>query len=372
MKKLNTFILISIVVLLSVNTYAWDQTGHMISARIAYKNLTAQTKSDITPLLKKKINEPVLVECKADDNSFLICAAAPWADSIKYVGKWKNSDAKKFYADAHTMHSKILFDNPSQITPDQAVRDEIKKTGNANSVKVIDSCIKTLTTDISDDNYKAIALRFLIHLVADQTQLLHVAYIYLKDKKGNLISPHGADMIKFSKPSNIVARYADKEVKAYYLHGYWDLAAGLYDSVPMDNNILYLNTKKETYIDQQAEKYSNSFKNMKKQLIYNCNTNDWAVDTYKVAKQYAASPDAFKKAKLKSKGSLVINTPDGKYQQAAQKVSEMQIYKAGIRLSALLNAIYNSKKAPEAYVKYVNQIKNDPKIPTLKQIQPLY
>ena len=285
MKRVNTIILTSIITLICVTLLGWDQTGHMISARIAYKNLTSQTKSDITYLLKKKITEPVLVECKAENDSFLICAAAPWADSIKYVEKWKNPEAEKFYAAAHTMHSKILFDNPSQITPEQAVEDEVKRTGNANSIKVIESCIKTLTSKTTDENYKAIALRFLIHLVGDQTQPLHAAYIYLKDNKGNLISPVGADMIKFSKPSNITARYGDKEVNAYYLHGYWDLAAGLYNSIPMNNNLLYLNAKKEAYINQQADKYSNSYKDIKKQITNNCNATDWVVDTYKVAKQ---------------------------------------------------------------------------------------
>ena len=372
MNILKSFILVSITVLFCVNAFAWDQTGHMIAARIAYQDLTAKTKSDINLLLKKEITKPVPVEIKAKDDSFLICAAAPWADSIKYTGTWKKPDAEKFYADAHTMHSKILFDDPSKITPEKAVSDEVKRTGNANSIKVIDSCIKTLTSKTSDENYKAIALRFLIHLVADQTQPLHVAYIYLKDKKGDLISPNGADMIRFSKPSDIVARYAGKEEKAYYLHGYWDLAGGLYNSVPMGNNVLYLDNKQEAYIDNQAQKYSNDFKNMKKQLTESCSTDDWAVDTYKTAVKYAAAPDLFKNSKLESKGKLIINTPDKKYQKAAQKTSEMQLYKAGIRLGSLLNAVYNPENAPKAYVKYVNQIKNDPKVLTLKQMQPLY
>ena len=372
MKILNSIVLVLLALFLCINAYTWDQTGHMIAARIAYLDLTSQTKTDITPILRKKISSPVLVEVKAKDKSFLICAAAPWADSIKYAGKWKKHEAEKFYADAHTMHSKILFDDPSKITPEKAVKDEVKRTGNANSIKVIESCIKTLTSKTSDENYKAIALRFLIHLVADQTQPLHVAYIYLKDKKGNLISPNGADMIKFSKPSDIIARYAGKEEKAYYLHGYWDLAGGLYNSVPMGNNVLYLDKEKETYIDSQAQKYNNDFKNMKKQIIASCSAQNWAVDTYKTAEKYAAVTDLFKGSKLESKGKLIIKTPGAKYQKTAQKTSEMQLYKAGIRLGSLLNAIYNPEKAPEAYVKYINKIKNDPKVITLKKMQPLY
>ena len=372
MKVLYLFVLVSITSLFCINVSAWDQTGHMIAARIAYLDLTAKTKADITPLLKKGTTKPLPIQIKAKDDSFLICAAAPWADSIKYAGKWNKPEAEKFYADAHTMHSKILFDDTSKVTPEKAVDDEVKRTGNDNSIKVIESCIKTLTSKTSDENYKAIALRFLIHLVADQTQPLHVAYIFLKDKKGDLISPNGADMIRFSKPSDIIARYAGKEEKAYYLHGYWDLAGGLYNSVPMGNKILYMNKKKEAYIDAQAEKYSSDFKSMKKQLTENCSAHDWAVDTYKTAEKYAASPDLFKNSKIESKGKLIINTPDKKYQKIAQETSEMQLYKAGIRLGSLLNALFNPENSPKAYLNYVNQIKSDSKVLTLEQMKPLY
>ena len=357
----------------ALNINAWDQTGHMISAGIAYKNLTSKTKNAINPLLKADIKEPVHVQLKSDNPDFLFCAAAPWADSIKYFGTWKNAKAKKFYADAHTMHAKVLYDNPDKITPEKAINDEIKITGSANSVKVIECCIKTLTSKKSGEDYKAIALRFLIHLVADQAQPVHVAYVCLKDKDGKLVSPDGANMIKFAEPSkDVVARYPDKEQHAYYLHGYWDLAGGLYKAVPMNNDVLYLDKNKEKYINEQSDKYIKDFSKLKPQILKVCSSKDWAVDTYKTAKKYAASLEAFNSAKIVSKGNLVINTPNQKYQKSAQYASEMQLYKAGIRLSALLDAIYDPENAPKVYVNYVNSISKDPNIKAIEQVQPLY
>ena len=59
---------------------------------------------------------------------------------------------------------------------------------------------------------------------------------------------------------------------------------------------------------------------------------------------------------VKKDGTIKISDPSQLYQKLVRDVSAIQVYKAGIRIANMLNAIYDPENASSAYCNFIEKI----------------
>ncbi|WP_163711958.1 S1/P1 nuclease [Mangrovibacterium lignilyticum] len=138
--------------LLNLSAGAWGSTGHRAVAQIAWEQLTPESKSKIKSIL-------------GDD---YLPFVATWADDIR---------SEK--------------DNPLGTVPHYVNMDftdsyeTAKKNANGDIVTLLNGMIDTLNNSTSTNEEKATALKFIIHLVADVHQPMHIGLA--EDLGGNTV-----------------------------------------------------------------------------------------------------------------------------------------------------------------------------------------
>ena len=130
--------IISVLCLMNV-LLGWGKTGHRITGKISEMYLTKNAKIQIKKLV----------------GHHDISRLANWADEIKSDPKWKK---------ANDWHYCTI--------PDGEKYDPNNNGGKA--VEKVNEFIETLRSKKSTKNQKVIALKFLIHLIGDLHQPLHV------------------------------------------------------------------------------------------------------------------------------------------------------------------------------------------------------
>jgi len=160
---------IIIGLLLPLSTFAWGVTGHRVVAEIASRHLTPQARKAVAAILGKQS----------------MAMVANWPDFIK-------SDTTHQYD--HTSHWHYL-DFPAHS--DRAQFDKlIPEAKGENLYKQTEALIKTLKNSSSSQADKKFALTFLIHMIGDMHQPLHVGRD--EDQGGNKIQ-----VSWFDRPSNL-------------------------------------------------------------------------------------------------------------------------------------------------------------------------
>lgn len=149
----------------------WGKTGHRITGEISEKYLTKNAKLQIKKLI----------------GHHDISRLANWADEVKSDPKWRKAD------DWHYC-----------TIPDGEVYNPNNNGGKA--VQKVNEFIKTLKDKNSAKNQKIIALKFLIHLIGDLHQPLHVGNGL--DRGGNNIKVNW-----FNEPTNIHAIWDTKLIE---------------------------------------------------------------------------------------------------------------------------------------------------------------
>lgn len=151
-----------IIVLFFLNILlGWGKIGHRITGEISEKYLTENAKIQIKKLI----------------GHHNISRLANWADEIKSDPKWR---------DANDWHYCTI--------PDGEKYDP--NIGGGKAVEKVNEFIKTLKNKNSTKNEKVVALKFLIHLIGDLHQPLHVGNGL--DRGGNNVKVNW-----FNEPTNI-------------------------------------------------------------------------------------------------------------------------------------------------------------------------
>jgi len=168
--------------ILSQTLFGWGKTGHRIVGKVAETYLTKNAKIQIKKLM----------------GHHDLSRMSNWADEIKSDPAWKKA------SDWHWC-----------TIPDNETYEKGKHSGQA--VEKINEFISTLTNKKSKKEEKQIALKFLIHLVGDLHQPLHVGNgddrggnsVRLKwfNESTNLHSIWDSKLIDFQKLS--FSEYAD-------------------------------------------------------------------------------------------------------------------------------------------------------------------
>jgi hypothetical protein len=256
---------------LTANAFSWNGIGHKLVAQIAYNHLTLETRNHSNSLNHElDIVYPV--------QSFV--NASIWLDTIRYKDiKW--------YDRMHYVNWSFSKDG-TVLPPLESV----------NALWAIDNAIKTLRGKYANPFDKGIALRILIHVIADIHQPMHATTLvsaeYPKgDAGGNLYRIKGGKLGK-------------------NLHGYWDKGGGF---LVLPNNSRNSIRKKASEISLHwpCDNFKNEF-----------NPQQWLEESHilGINKAYNLMPGT---------------APDSQYQIDVQTISEQRVAQAGCRIADLLN-----------------------------------
>ena len=253
-------ILLPLLMLIPLLTFCWGITGHRVVAEIAQRHLSKKAKKQLHQLIGRQT----------------LSQWANWPDFIKSdtTHAWDHA-SKWHYVNMPGNLSKDAFITGLQLLPEENLYNQIK----------------TLAAQLKDrslpDEKRQIALRFLIHLVGDLHQPLHVGRA--EDLGGNKIT-----VTWFDRPTN--------------LHSVWDNA--------LVDDQKYSYTEYSTILDIASEEEVNA--------IQQSSLEEWFYDSYVMAnKIYAMVP---------ADGKLGY-----KYNYIFQQDLDRQLLKGGLRLAALLN-----------------------------------
>ncbi len=145
-----TLITLSILLIWSSPAEAWGPNGHRIVAQIAEKRLSSVAKKEIVRLIG-----PVP-----------LALVSTWADEIKSDPSWQHASPWHYI----------------NVPPDQAV-ETARRSSRGDVIEAIGRFEGVLRDRQANRQDQAEALKFLVHLVADVHQPLHVGYA--SDRGGN-------------------------------------------------------------------------------------------------------------------------------------------------------------------------------------------
>jgi hypothetical protein len=258
---LKKIILPVIVIGFTLTLISWGVTGHRTIGKIAEKHLSPKAAAAVADLL----------------------GTETMADVSTYADQVRSQEQYKYTAPWHYINMPSGL-NESDFNA--AVTNQTKD----NVYSALIKCKSDLTDPTKSREEKIFALKFIVHMVGDLHQPMHVSRS--EDQGGNKIK-----ITFLGKPGN--------------LHGLWD------SGLPEHEGLSY---------EQLAEKIDHaSPKQIRK--WQGDNMIKWLYESYQVSEQLYAD---------------AVKTPnfDEAYYQTHIPVFEDRMEKAGIRLAGVLNEIY--------------------------------
>ncbi len=292
---------------------AWDDTGHKLTAYIAWEQMTpAARERAIKILLAAPEDSDLSVFYLQDSRSAaakqreLFMIAATWADIVRDKN-FKVRNSKYHHGNWHYQDTFWRDENGKVELVTELKSDE------QNAIERLFAFDKVLRDSAAADADKAIALAWILHLGGDIHQPLHDSARVTKydpkgDQGGNLfiVSPKGAT--------------GEDRVS---LHWFWDSIIGR--NIPRVNDAC-----DSDYLPPIAQEIMKKYPAAKMQSKLELGKFDeWQKEGFQIAstKLYPAS--------------LKFNqTPSNDYKKMAFDISEEQIALAGYRLGAMLNQIF--------------------------------
>jgi hypothetical protein len=270
------FLLTAAVVLALIPSpaFAWGKTGHRVVAAIADTQLSGLARAHIREILggAESLDE-----------------AANWPDEMRSApGQfWQKTSVPWHY-----------------VTLDGIIYDHAPPEGDA--LEALDHFKKVLQDPSSSLADKQEALRFIVHLVGDLHQPLHVGKCC--DKGGNDVK-----VSWFGKPTN--------------LHAVWD--SQLADDEQLSFTELAAKLERHTSPEDVV-------------TWWDINPRDWISESAEIRENIYANIPAPKARDKKAKKGAPSPLPDLSYGYVYKftPVMERRLQQAGIRLAAYLNDIY--------------------------------
>jgi len=280
MKPRHLFVMASALALLPSPAFAWGKTGHRVVAAIADTQLSGLARAHIRELLggAESLDE-----------------AATWPDDMR-------SAPEPFWQKTATPWHYVTLDG---ITYDHAPPE-------GDALEALGRFRRTLEDPGASLADKQLALRFIVHLVGDLHQPLHVGKCC--DRGGNDVK-----VSWFGKPTN--------------LHAAWDSA--MVDDEQL--SFTELAAKLERHItDADVVGW------------WDVNPRDWISESAQYREQIYANIPPPKKAEGKpKKGEKPLPDLSYGYVYKFNPLMERRLQQAGVRLAAYLNDIY-AKPQPTA------------------------
>uniref|UniRef100_A0A7S1CI73 Aspergillus nuclease S(1) n=1 Tax=Bicosoecida sp. CB-2014 TaxID=1486930 RepID=A0A7S1CI73_9STRA len=295
MARLSLALLLLIAAASAAPALGWWCQGHMLTAMVAQRNISAAAMKQVGPLIAALAPE------YPDSPEYITSAC--WADDLKSRGD-------------HSNEAWHFINLPFVRDPMYSALDSVH---NESSVGwAIQQMRSILGNSEAAQEDKARALRFLIHFVGDSHQPCHAATMYKQNQFNPPEGDRGCNLYKISGTPN--------QTNTTNLHFFLDGGAGQWEAmVPRPlaaNSSKYL----EAWTDTITAAYPMS--TFAKQLAVT-DVFEWLGETY-----YHATTFAY-------------TTPEGQpledaFVMTARKLCQAQVALGGYRLAQEINAIFGS------------------------------
>ncbi|QSH40043.1 S1/P1 nuclease [Lentisphaerota bacterium ZTH] len=349
------------LILFPLTSLGWWNTGHSVAAALAEKRLSDKTRKAVNALLARQINLPGQVKCYSSSNNYMT-ATASWMDEIK-KGWWTSGKAKSFYSAAHYIDIPVDLNNPPAPASIRSLLEkEIIATDGDNVLTTLRAAVKSLAGDTTQEE-KAFALRLIIHNIADMTCPMHLCDIR---SGSNVPTTRGGNWVYINSPEQISIIDGNSQ-SATNLHAFWDAMANANQQVPYADSC-DLTTQDEAFIAKMVSTLNSKFAGLDKEVSATADVMEWCEDSATAAVTSAADPAIFQNSYV-SNNHIYIDRLTQSYLEKAKNVAQTQVYKAGVRLANLLNAIYDPESASSAYVDYIQSLLKDKNVKHLFEIK---
>ena len=240
--------LITPALLIVQYSFSWGVTGHRVAGEIAQQHLTKKAKKELYKLTGRES----------------LAWWSNWPDFIKSDSTWRHASPWHY------------VDLPGHVGKEKFI-DDLKKLPGKNLYTQIQAMIAELKDKSLPLEKRRVALYFLIHLVGDLHQPLHVGrdeddggnkiVVYWFDKKTNLHTLWDSMLIEFQQYSyteyaNLLNIKEPAEVKAWQSTSLEDwfyeshvLSDAIYDASPAESKLGYkYNYQFQKILDEQLLK----------------------------------------------------------------------------------------------------------------------
>jgi len=299
--------ILAAVLLSTSSVWAWDGDGHMQVAEIAWKHLTAKSRTRVSKLLMLNPNYSLWIAnvsaAKRKQTAFVM--AATWPDFIKSAAGYSNdgdvaplvpASAQNIGYSDHLMHRYWHFIDTPFSTDGTALVQPVAPNAQS-QIELFTAAIAS--ADTSDD-IKSYDLVWLEHLVGDVHQPLHAT------------SRFSADLPKGDRGGNSVVLCANPCKSKSELHAYWDDLLGT--------------TKLPTTAITAADKLPAA----PAAAAAVADDQVWITESFKAAMKFVYVPPVGPGA-----GPYTL---DAAYKSQAKTEAKARIELAGVRLANLINA----------------------------------
>jgi len=309
-------ILMTLVTVCSVSSFAWDDIGHKLTSIIAWERMTPEVREKVFKLLNSAPEDSDLNVLYTRFNSRsdsvkkleLFMFAANWADMIRdrsFDVRYKN------YNQGDWHYADIFWKQENGKA--SILRDFPEESGKA--IPKLYDFEKIMRDPSYKDEEKAIAIAWFLHVGGDIHNPLHNASrITANSPKGD----QGGN--RFA----LISRTEDQ--RGLNLHSYWDSVIGR--NKPRKNDDCDTD-----YLAPIAKKITKKFpySKMRGRLKLG-DYKQWNLEGYKLLDEVVYARDLTRN-----------QTPSKKYNRKAYKVAREQIALAGYRLGETLNEVFAEK-----------------------------
>jgi hypothetical protein len=298
---------LSLAVLFAISTpaYSWNNTGHMVAARLAWQDLTPAQRDKAVQILKKHPDYDRFLKVDRPDGftepEWAFLRAATWPD---WVRRPHNNPENQ-----PTWH----YINYPFALPESGIKssDHQPPADQENIVRQLGVAVKKVKSGTQEDQWRYLC--WLLHLGGDIHQPLHTAALFGKqfpegDRGGNLayVVLHGG---------------ANKTE----LHSMWDGLLGKSTTASAIGRVVQqVNTMIKAHPDL-----------IKSDLEKNTTFESWAKESFEVAKKEAYLDGNLPLGDAHEDASDIGEAPED-YAKNAGRTAKIQIAKAGARLATTL------------------------------------
>lgn len=304
----------AIVFVATAPAVAWNDFGHMLSARLAYAHLTPEAKAKWNAVLKEHPQYEALADkcsLNTDKELWVFMRAATWPDMLRT--RTNPLHATDHHPTWHYVNFPIERDGVKGPVPELEWKPG---TDPANIVQALQKCEAELKDAKLPDADKAKALCWYLHLVGDLHQPLHATALFSKDyPKGD----RGGNLF-----------IVDNGGRISRLHSVWDdILANDEIGANVDARAKQLEAKPELAKNKLAAEFAKK------------SYEQWARESFELAKTAGYQSGKLKGEKPAANDTLPVTAPalPAKYIEEGKKVAEKRIVLAGHRIAAQVSAI---------------------------------